>query len=138
MKDKPRIGFTCGAFDLLHAGHILMLQDARNQCDYLIVGLHVDPSIERPDKHKPIQAIEERMVILSACRYVDIVIPYHTEQDLINLLMIIKPDIRIIGSDWQPDKITGGELGIPIYWHKRNHNWSTSELRNRICKAQTC
>ena len=127
-----KVGFTCGAFDLLHAGHILLLQDARNQCDFLIVGLHVDPSLERPEKHKPIETVYERRLKLEACRYVDFVYQYETESDLYELLKTIRPDVRIIGSDWRGKVITGGDLGIPIYWHERKHGFSSSELRRRL------
>ena len=126
-------GFTCSCFDLLHAGHILMLKDAREQCDYLIVGLQTDPTIDRPEKNKPIQSFEERKIQLEAVRYVDEIIVYETEQDLYDLLKKIEPDVRILGSDYknQPH-YTGNDLGTKIYYHERNHNYSSTNLRREI------
>ena len=126
------IGFTCSAFDLIHPGHILMLKDCKNVCDYLIVGLQSDPTIDRKTKNKPIQTLEERKIMIESIKYVDEVKIYNTEGDLINLIKEIKPDIRIIGSDWKGKKITGENLDIPIYFHIRNHNYSTSNLRKKI------
>lgn len=125
-------GFTCGAFDLLHAGHCLMLEEAKKQCDYLIVGLQIDPSIERDYKHKPIQTVEERYIQLKSCKYVDEIWSYKTEADLVKMLKTIKPDIRIIGEDWRGRQFTGHELPIEVYYNSRSHNYSSSELRNRI------
>ena len=130
-------GFTCSCFDLMHPGHIKMLQDARDQCDYLIVGLQEDPTIDRPDtKNKPIQTIEERYIMLSAVRFIDEIMIYKTEDDLYSYLKKNKPDIRILGSDYDiPDKrFTGDNLDIDIYYHKRDHNWSSTEMRQRIIK----
>ena len=132
-------GFTCSCFDLMHPGHIKMLQDARNQCDYLIVGLQEDPTIDRPDtKNKPIQTMEERYIMLCAVRFVDEVVLYKTEDDLYKYLKENKPDIRILGSDYDiPDKkFTGDDLDIDIYYHKRDHNWSSTEMRQRIIKSE--
>ena len=112
-----KVGFTCSAFDLLHPGHILMLKDCKNVCDYLIVGLQSDPTINRKSKNKPIQSLEERKIMIESVKYVDEVKVYNTEDDLVNLLKEIKPNIRIIGSDWKGKNITGGELNIPIHWH---------------------
>ena len=131
-----RIGFTCGAFDLFHAGHITMLADCKDKCDHLIVGLHTDPSIERPKKNKPIQSNFERYVQLVGCRYVDQVITYDTEEDLRNLLATININIRFVGADHLRDKITAEDVcklrNIEIYFNERYHNFSSSELRNRI------
>ena len=128
-----KIGFTCSCFDLLHAGHILMLKDAKEQCDKLIVGLQTDPSIDRPlTKNKPIQSLRERKIQLEAVRYVDDIFVYETESDLIDLLKLIKPDVRILGSDYKDESFTGDELNIPIYYHERNHNYSSSALREKI------
>ena len=132
-------GFTCSCFDLLHAGHIKMLQDARNQCDYLIVGLQSDPTIDRPDtKNKPIQTLEERQIMLSAVRFIDEIMIYDTEDDLYSYLKHNKPDVRILGSDYDiPDKrFTGDNLDIDIYYHRRDHDWSTTNLRKRITKEE--
>ena len=129
------IGFVASSFDLLHAGHVLMLAEARSQCDYLIVGLHTDPTIDRPSKNKPIQSTFERQVQLKGCKFVDEIIPYDTEEDLYNLLTTHKIDIRFLGSDYS-DKtgFTGSNLNIPIKYIKRNHSYSSSELRKRINK----
>jgi len=133
---KYKIGFTCGAFDLLHAGHILMLKECKDYCDYLIVGLQTDPSIDRPTKHKPIQDMFERKVQLQAVRYVDEIRTYTTEDNLIELLRDVKPDVRIIGADWKGKEYTGYELGIPAIFNSRNHSYSTSELRKRVYDAE--
>lgn len=130
--EHPRIGFVAGAFDLLHPGHILMLQDAAAQCDRLVVGLHIDPSVERPEKNKPILEWWERKTILDALACVHVVRMYETEAGLISLLERIDPDIRILGSDWRGKPYTGEHLGIPIHWHERDHDWSSSALRLRI------
>ena len=132
-------GFTCSCFDLMHPGHIKMLQDARDQCDYLIVGLQEDPTIDRPDtKNKPIQTMEERYIMLSAVRFIDEIMLYKTEDDLYSYLKKNKPDIRILGSDYDiPDKrFTGDNLNIDIYYHKRDHDWSSTEMRQRIIKNE--
>ena len=128
-----KIGFTCSCFDLLHAGHILMLKDAKEQCDELIVGLQTDPSIDRPlTKNKPIQSLRERKIQLEAVRYVDDIFVYETESDLIDLLKLVKPDIRILGSDYKDKSFTGDDLNIPIYYHERDHDYSSSDLRKKI------
>jgi len=127
------IGFTCSCFDLLHAGHILMLKDAKKQCDKLIVGLQTDPTLDRPEKNKPIQTLKERKIQLEAVKYVDDIFVYDTEEELYHLLKLINPDIRILGSDYEDGRyFTGQELNIPIYYHKRSHNYSSSNLRNKI------
>ena len=129
------IGFTCSCFDLLHAGHILMLKDAKKQCDKLIVGLQTDPTLDRAEKNKPIQTYEERFIQLEAVKYVDDIIKYETEEELYQLLKLMRPNIRILGSDYQDGRyFTGMELNIPIYYHKRNHNYSSTNLRKKISK----
>lgn len=125
-------GFTCSVFDLLHAGHISMLEEARSKCDYLIVGLQTNPTIDRPKKNKPVQSIFERWFQLKACKFVDEIIPYDTEEDLINLLQVIQPDIRILGKEYQGKEFTGFILPIEIYFNKREHNYSSTNLRKRI------
>lgn len=125
-------GFTCSCFDLLHAGHILMLEEAKLQCDRLIVGLQTDPTLDRPTKNKPIQSVTERYIQLAAVKYVDEIIPYSTEQDLSNLLKALPIDIRIIGEDYRDKDFTGKELNIPLYYNKREHDWSSSALRNAM------
>ena len=127
-----KTGFTCGAFDLLHAGHILMLEEAKSFCDYLIVGLHSDPSIDRLEKNKPIQSLNERLIQLRAVKYVNLILIYDTEDDLVNLLKAIKPDMRIIGDDYRDKNFTGDDLGIELKFNSRNHKFSSSELRDRI------
>jgi glycerol-3-phosphate cytidylyltransferase len=125
-------GFTCGAFDLLHAGHVLMLKEIRGQCDFLIVGLHTDPTLDRPEKNKPIETIEERRIRLEACKYIDKIIEYDTELDLYELLKNLKPDIRFIGEDWKGKHFTGDDLPIKIIFNSRGHDYSSSNLRQRI------
>jgi glycerol-3-phosphate cytidylyltransferase len=127
---------VCGAFDLLHPGHILMLADAADQCDHLVVGLHIDPSIERPEKSKPIQTIDERMMILKAVRFVDTIVPYATEADLSTILYQLRPDVRILGSDWRGKEITAPDAAKRIHWHERKHNWSSSEMRRRVYEIE--
>lgn len=132
---KRVVGFTCSCFDLLHAGHAIMLREAREQCDFLIVGLQVDPTIDRVDKNKPIQTLEERQEQLEAIKYVDDVHIYSTERDLYEALKKINPDVRFIGEDWKDKKFTGHDLPIPIIYTKR-YGHSTSELRQRIFQAE--
>ena len=125
-------GFTCGTFDLLHAGHILMFREIKEQCDYLIVGIQTDPSF-RPGKNNPIQSIEERKLQLEAVRFVDQVVQYDTEEDLVDLLKMTKPDLRFVGMDWKNNpNLTGGDLPIEIRYNSRDHGFSSSELRKRV------
>ena len=127
------VGFTCSCFDLLHAGHIIMLKYAKARCDRLIVGLQTDPTIDRPDtKNKPIQSLEERQIQLEAVKYVDEIFTYDTEEDLYKKLLFINPDVRILGSDYIGKSFTGDDLDIKIYYHDRNHNYSTTNLRKKI------
>jgi glycerol-3-phosphate cytidylyltransferase len=125
-------GFTCSCFDLLHAGHILMLEEAKLHCDRLVVGLQTDPTLDRPEKNAPLQSVTERYIQLAAVKYVDEIIPYSTEQDLSNLLKALPIDIRIIGEDYRDKAFTGKELNIPLYYNKREHDWSSSALRKKI------
>lgn len=125
-------GFTCGAFDLLHAGHVLMLKECKEQCDYLMVGLQTDPSIDRPSKNKPIETVEERLTRLAGCKYVDGIFIYETEQDLYDILKCLDIDVRFLGADWQGKKFTGGDLPIKIVYNSRSHDYSSSKLRERI------
>lgn len=129
-------GFTCGTFDLLHAGHILMLKEIKEQCDYLVVGIQTDPSF-RPGKNTPIQSIEERKLQLEAIRFVDQIVQYDTEEDLVDLLKMTKPDLRFVGMDWKDNpNLTGGDLPIEIRYNSRDHGFSSSELRRRILKTE--
>ena len=125
-------GFTCSSFDLLHAGHILMLEDAKSQCDKLIVGLQTDPTIDRPEKNKPIQSFEERYIQLQAVKYIDEIFIYDTEEDLYKKILYFNPDVRILGSDYIDKPFTGDDLNIPIYFHERKHNYSSTNLRGSI------
>ena len=112
-----------------------MLKDSKQQCDKLIVGLQTDPTIDRPEKNRPIQSYEERYIQLKAVKYIDEIIKYETEEELFQLLKLIRPNIRILGSDYQDGRyFTGQELNIPIYFHERNHNYSSSKLRDKILK----
>ena len=133
MLKNKKIGFTCSCFDLLHAGHILMLKDAKNQCDYLIVGLQTDPTINRPkEKNKPIQSLLERKIQLEAVKYIDEIVIYDSEDELYELLKKINPNVRILGTDYKNKKYTGDDLDIKIYFHERNHNFSSSNLRKKL------
>ena len=136
------IGFTCSTFDLLHAGHILMLAECKSICDYLIVGLQTDPTIDRPEiKNKPVQSIVERYVQLKAVKFVDEIIVYQTEKDLEDLLMFLPISIRIIGEEYRDKHYTGKEIceqrGIKIYYNERKHSFSTTELRKRVASKPT-
>ena len=126
------IGFTCGAFDLLHAGHIVMLEEANNKCDFLIVGLQTDPSIDRPEKNKPVQSVYERFIQLNAVKYIDKIIPYDTEDSLIDLLKSQQIDIRFVGEDYRDKIFTGCDLPIEVEYTSRQHSFSSSSLRERI------
>jgi len=130
------VGFTCGAFDLMHAGHMIMLEDARSVCDKLIVGVQSDPSIDRMSKARPVQSFEERIIMVEGCKYVDEVILYHTEEDLMEILRDLEPDIRILGSNYKNKYFTGQDLPIEIYYHNREHGWSSSGLRERVYYAE--
>lgn len=134
------VGFTCSTFDLLHAGHILMLEEAKATCEHLIVGLQTDPSIDRPNKNKPVQSIVERYVQLKAVKFVDEIMIYTTEQDLIDLIQIIHPDVRILGEEYKDQNFTGKDvceqMGIDIVYNSRTHRFSSSELRNRVAQIQ--
>ena len=123
-----KIGFVCSSFDLLHAGHVLMLKEAKTQCDYLIAALQTDPTVDRNWKNKPVQSVFERYVQLEACRYVDQVVPYTTESELRDILLSYPIDIRIMGSEYQGKEFTGSDLDIPIYFNSRKHSFSSSDL----------
>jgi glycerol-3-phosphate cytidylyltransferase len=133
--DEIRIGFTCSTFDMLHAGHIVMLQESKEQCDYLICGLLTDPTIDRPEtKNRPVQTPFERYVQLAGCRFVDEVIPFNTEQELVDMILTIQPHIRIVGEEYKGTDHTGVGL-CPIYYNKRKHSFSSSDLRNRVIES---
>lgn len=132
-----KTGFTCSTFDLFHAGHIMMLKEAKAQCDYLIVGLQTDPTIDRPNtKNKPIQSIFERFVQLQACKFVDEVVVYATEKDLRDILLSYPIDVRILGEEYKDKGFTGCEIPMEFYYNQRKHSFSTSELRQRVIEAE--
>jgi len=135
-----KIGITFSTFDLLHAGHNLMLKQAKSVCDYLICGLHVDPQIERPKKNKPVQSLVERYIQLSSVSYVDEIIPYNLEKDLHDILLGYPINVRIIGSDYKDVEFSGKDIcqakGIEIYYNDRFHNFSSTELRQRIATRE--
>jgi len=140
MMGKP-VGFTCSTFDLLHAGHILMLAECKQICDYLIVGVQSDPTIDRPGtKNKPVQSIVERYVQLSAVKFVDEIIVYNTEKDLEDMLMFLPISVRIIGEEYKDKDFTGKQIcedrGIKIWYNSRNHRFSSSELRQRTYQSE--
>lgn len=135
------IGFTCSTFDLLHAGHITMLEEAKHHCDYLIVGLQNDPTVDRPQpiKNPPIQSIIERQIQLSAVKYVDEIIVYNTEQDLCDLLLTLPINVRILGVEYEEKPFTGKEIceqrGIKLFFNQRDHSFSSTSLRQRAAIA---
>jgi glycerol-3-phosphate cytidylyltransferase len=135
-----KIGFTCSSFDLLHAGHTLMLEESKAQCDYLIVGLQTDPSIDRPTKNRPVQTVVERYLQLRACKYVDEIIPYATEQDLEDILSGMYIDVRILGVEYRDKDFTGRDIckkrEIDIHFNERDHRFSSSDLRMRVSKCK--
>ena len=136
-----KVGFTCSTFDLLHAGHIQMLREAKEQCDYLLVGLQIDPSIDRPEKNSPIQSIVERYTQLNAVEYVDEIVPYATETDLNDILTMYHIDVRVLGEEYREKDFTGKDIckkrGIQLYFNKRDHRFSSSDLRKRVCERET-
>ena len=139
--DEKKIGIVFSTFDLLHAGHIAMLAEVKNHCDYLIAGLQTDPTIDRPDsKNAPIQSIVERQITLSATRYVDEIVVYQTEKDLEDILLTLPIDVRILGIEYADKDFTGREIcikrGIEIVYNGRDHSFSSSSLRKRVAEAE--
>jgi glycerol-3-phosphate cytidylyltransferase len=136
-----KTGIVASCFDLLHAGHIMMLREAKTQCDYLIAALQTDPTLDRPEKNKPIQSIVERHVQLSAVKYVDEIICYTTEKDLEDILKMFPIDVRILGEEYKDRDFTGRvicqDLGIKFYFNKRNHRFSSSDLRKRVVDSRS-
>jgi|TARA_B100000900_G_scaffold233883_1_gene198573 glycerol-3-phosphate cytidylyltransferase len=140
-KDCGRIGFTCSTFDLLHAGHITMLEEAKHHCDYLIVGLQNDPTLDRPDsKNPPVQSIVERQIQLAAVKFVDEIIVYNTEQDLVDLLLTLPIDVRVLGDEYKNKDFTGKDIakqrGSKIVYNGRDHSFSSTSLRKRVHSAE--
>ncbi len=134
------VGITFSTFDLLHAGHIKMLEEAKSQCDYLICGLQTDPTIDRPEKNKPIQTVVERYIQLKGCKFVNEIVPYTTEQDLEDVLHSFKIDMRILGDEYENKDFTGRtyceEQHIKLYFNKRDHRFSSSFLRKEVYKKE--
>ena len=139
-KDSGKIGFTCSTFDLLHAGHVTMLEEAKRHCDFLIVGLQNDPTLDRSEKNAPVQSIVERQIQLAAVKYVDEIIIYNTEQDLIDLLLTLPIDVRVLGEEYKNKDFTGKDIakqrGSKIVYNGRDHSFSSTSLRKRVASAQ--
>ena len=137
---KMKIGFVASCFDLLHAGHVQMLREAKEQCDYLIVGLQTDPTIDRPEKNKPIQTIVERYTQLKGVKYDDEIIPYATESDLEDILNMYDIDIRILGEEYREKEFTGKDIcrkrSIELFFNRRDHRFSSSDLRKRVAAGE--
>lgn len=135
-----KIGITFSAFDLLHAGHITMLEEAKRQCDYLIAALQTDPTIDRPEKNRPTQSVVERYIQLKGCKFVDEIVPYATEQDLEDILRSFRIDVRIIGDEYKDKNFTGRtyceEKGIDLYFNVRDHRFSSSSLRKEVTEKE--
>lgn len=140
LEIKMRVGFVCSSFDLLHAGHVQMLREAKEQCDYLLVGLQTDPTLDRPSKNQPVQTIVERYTQLKGVRYVDEIIPYATERDLEDILTMYHIDVRILGEEYRDMDFTGKDIckkrGIQLYFNKRDHRFSSSDLRKRVAERE--
>jgi len=130
------IGFTASSFDLLHAGHVMMLREAKSQCGYLIVGLQTDPTLDRPTKNRPVQSVVERYIQLAACKYVDEIIVYGTEKELHDILLAYPIDVRILGDEYQGKEFTGHDIAMNFYFNTRKHEFSTSELRKRVYELE--
>ena len=130
-----KIGFTCSTFDLFHAGHVMMLKEAKQQCDYLIVGLQTDPTIDRVEKNKPVQGVFERFIQLQACKFVDEVVVYATEKELRDILLSYPISVRILGEEYAEKEFTGCDINMEYYFNQRRHSFSTTELRQRVIDA---
>lgn len=135
------VGFSASTFDLLHAGHIMMLREAKSVCDYLIVGLQVNPKIDRPEKNEPVQSIVERYIQLAAVKYVDEIVPYATEGDLEDILEAYPINIRILGEEYRNKDFTGRDIckkcGIELHFNKRDHRFSSSSLRRIVADKES-
>ena len=141
MKITKRVGITCSTFDLFHAGHVIMLEEAKRQCDYLIAAIQVDPTIDRKSKNKPVQSIIERQIQVSSCKHVDEIIVYSTEKELEDIFMALPIDIRILGEEYKDTDYTGKDIcmkrGIELHFNKRDHFFSSSDLRQRVFDVET-
>ena len=140
MSANKKIGVTCSTFDLFHAGHVIMLEEAKRQCDYLIAAIQVDPTLDRQTKNKPVQSIIERQIQVSACKHVDEIIVYSTEKELEDIFMALPIDVRILGEEYKDTEYTGKEIclkrGIELYFNKRDHFFISSDLRQRVFDAE--
>ena len=141
MSANKKIGITCSTFDLFHAGHVIMLEEAKRQCDYLIAAIQVDPTIDRKSKNKPVQSIIERQIQVSSCKHVDEIIVYSTEKELEDIFMALPIDIRILGEEYKDTDYTGKDIcmkrGIELHFNKRDHFFSSSDLRQRVFDVET-
>lgn len=142
MENKNKtVGITCSTFDLLHTGHIIMLEECKKHCDFLICALQVDPTIDRKEKNKPIQSLVERYIQLDAVKFVDKIIPYSTEEELLTIFTSLDLDVRIIGEEYKDKEFTAKDVcrkrGIKLVYNKREHNFSTTNLRERIYKEES-
>ena len=140
MSANKKIGITCSTFDLFHAGHVIMLEEAKRQCDYLIAAIQVDPTLDRTNKNKPVQSIIEIQIQVSSCKHVDEIIVYSTEKELEDIFMALPIDVRILGEEYKDTEFTGKEIcmkrGIELYFNKRDHFFSSSDLRQRVFDAE--
>jgi glycerol-3-phosphate cytidylyltransferase len=140
MTNNKRIGVTCSTFDLFHAGHVVMLEEAKRQCDYLIAAIQLDPTLDRASKNKPVQSIIERQIQVSASKHVDEIIVYSTEKELEDIFMALPIDVRILGEEYKDTEFTGKEIcqkrNIKLYFNKRDHFFSSSDLRQRVYEAE--
>ena len=138
--NNKRVGITFSTFDLFHAGHVIMLEEAKRQCDHLIAAIQVDPTLDRASKNKPVQSIIERQIQVAACRHVDEIIVYSTDKELEDILMSLPVDVRILGEEYRDKEFTGKEIcirrGIELYYNKRDHFFSSSDLRLRVYEAE--
>ena len=141
MEKTKRIGITFSTFDLLHAGHVAMLREAKTVCDYLICGLQVDPSFDRPEKNAPVQSLVERWTQLQGVKYVDEIIPYQSEKDLEDILQMFQINVKIMGKEYKEKDFTGkticAQRGIDVYYNSRDHRFSSSGLRKRVFELET-
>ena len=140
LTEMSKIGITFSTFDLLHAGHVAMLREAKTVCDYLICGLQVDPSLDRPEKNKPVQTLVERYVQLSGVKYVDEIVCYQSEADVVDILEMFNINVKIMGSEYRDKDFTGKDVcerkGIQLYFNNRAHRFSSSDLRKRVAEGE--
>lgn len=135
-KVKGKVGIVASCFDLFHSGHIIMLEEAKQHCDHLIVALQTDPTIDRPEKNKPVQTVFERFVQVKACRFVDEIVVYATESELRDILLSYPIDVRVLGEEYQGKEFTGHDIPMEFYFNKRRHSFSSSSLRERVYTAE--